>query len=84
MYRTDNMLFDIITCRNMCYWGSQGQAERVIKKKKFEHIQELIITLVRLKTGLLVRDLAYRFESSTGLVSKICIYIVGTTDVQQI
>ncbi|XP_074106840.1 uncharacterized protein LOC141532408 [Cotesia typhae] len=37
---------------------------------KLTPIQQLILVLIRLRVGLLVEDLAYRFEISTTLVSK--------------
>ena len=36
-------------------------------------MQQLILVLVRLRAGLLVTDLSYRFDLSVGLVSKIVI-----------
>ena len=41
--------------------------------RKLSYFEEMVLVLMRLKTGLFVQDLADRFGISTSLVSRVCI-----------
>ncbi|CAC5404268.1 unnamed protein product [Mytilus coruscus] len=62
---------------NMRYWkGDAGMPDTFSDRKKgperkLSLIDEFFLTMVRLKVGLLVEDLAIRFSISVGLVSQI-------------
>ncbi|XP_072385766.1 uncharacterized protein [Diabrotica undecimpunctata] len=62
------------SCENLDYVGSRkiknGSSSN--DKNKLTSMQQLILVLLRLRMGYLIEDLAYRFDISTGLVSKIC------------
>ncbi|XP_035988198.1 uncharacterized protein LOC105923908 isoform X2 [Fundulus heteroclitus] len=49
----------------------KSPSERPGVKRKLDPINELFLTLIRLRSGLLLNDLAYRFGISVSLVSKI-------------
>ncbi|KAG5877349.1 hypothetical protein JTB14_005149 [Gonioctena quinquepunctata] len=51
------------------YWATNDRANS--RRRKFNHLAELVLTLVRLRSGLLVEDLRYRFDISVGSVTKI-------------
>lgn len=62
-------------CENLDYWGTReskyGSSENNCKYK-LTSLQQLILLLLRLRMGYLIEDLAYKFDISTGFVSKIC------------
>ncbi|XP_044740315.1 uncharacterized protein LOC123301570 isoform X2 [Chrysoperla carnea] len=62
-------------CENLDYWGSRESKHENSEnnsKYKFTSLQQLILVLLRLRMGYLTEDLAYKFDISTGFVSKIC------------
>ncbi|CAC5394475.1 unnamed protein product [Mytilus coruscus] len=77
--RTSMLYFNIFEPRatNMRYWkGDAGMPDTFSDRKKgperkLSLIDEFFLTMVRLKVGLLVEDLAIRFSISVGLVSQI-------------
>ncbi|XP_006818135.1 uncharacterized protein LOC102802862 [Saccoglossus kowalevskii] len=81
----------------LCLWDFLGRATNKLSlwsrpmkhnekspgpKRKFEPINELFLTLVRLRLGLLHSDLAYRFQISKGKVSSIVITWVHVSSIQ--
>lgn len=68
-------MFEFVSpeCYKLQYWGSK--CSNLQKKKKVQRkltpFQELIITLMRLRTGLLVQDLVYRLNILCRLISNI-------------
>ena len=53
------------------YWGeSERKTSRRKKKKKLDPLNQLFLTLIRLRLNLAVKDLAFRFGISMGLVSR--------------
>lgn len=62
-------------CEKLEYWGSRDTKNECSvnnTKYKFSSMQQLVLVLLRLRMGYLIEDLAYKFEISTGFVSKIC------------
>ena len=56
---------------NLNYWGeSEKKTSRRCKKKTLDPLNQLFLTLVKLRLNLKTVDLAFRFGISTGLVSK--------------
>ena len=58
----------------LSYWG--GRKEKAHKRhrmSKLNPLNQLFLTLIKLRLNLLVRDLAYRFDISKSLVSKYII-----------
>lgn len=62
-------------CDNLVFWGANAPIGHVLESEKrsmkLNSLQQMVLTLVRLRVGLLTEDLAYRFEISVGYVSKI-------------
>lgn len=59
---------------NLNYWGSNRKSnanEKDKARRKLTPLQELILVLTRLRCGLLIEDMSYRFEVSVGLLSSI-------------
>ncbi|XP_046588329.1 uncharacterized protein LOC124293084 isoform X3 [Neodiprion lecontei] len=62
-------------CDNLEYWGNRETKNKSCEnsnKYKLTSMQQLILVLLRLRMGYLIEDLAYKFDVSTGFVSKIC------------
>ena len=55
---------------NLTYWGSSNTRSGLRRRKKLNPINQLFLTLVKLRLNLRVKDLAWRFGISVGLVSK--------------
>ncbi|CAG9813048.1 unnamed protein product [Phaedon cochleariae] len=53
------------------YWGCKNSDVDRPLRKKCNALEELIIVLIRLRTGLLIEDIHYRFNISVGLVTKL-------------
>lgn len=51
--------------------SEKSSSESLVVKRNLDPINQLFLTLISLRTGLLHYDLAYRFGISAGLVSKI-------------
>ena len=51
------------------YWGGKGTSQRK-RSTKLDPLNQLFLTLIKLRLNLKERDLAYRFGVSTSLVSK--------------
>ncbi|XP_046608754.1 uncharacterized protein LOC124299533 [Neodiprion virginianus] len=62
-------------CDNLEYWGNRetkNKSSENSNKYKLTSMQQLILVLLRLRMGYLIEDLTYKFDVSTGFVSKIC------------
>ena len=65
--------FDFLgpAAHRLCYWGdSERKTSRRRRIKKLDPLNQFFLTLVKLRLNLAVKDLAFRFGISTGLVSK--------------
>ena len=63
--------FDFIgPCDRLQYWGSRKAKTTRRRKTKLSPLNQPFLTLVKLRLNLSVKDLAYRFGISTGLVSR--------------
>lgn len=51
------------------YWGSSGKGKRK-RKRKLDPLNQLFVTLIKLKLDLPFRDLAHRFQVSEATVSR--------------
>lgn len=67
-----------VNARNMNYWRGEkltpseiGFGERKGPQRKLSLEQEFLLTLMKLRMGLLIEDLAWRFDVSAGLTSQI-------------
>ena len=54
------------------YWGSKDKDVGHGRSQALSSFNEFFLVLVRLRLGLLERDLAYRFKISVSTVSRIC------------
>ena len=54
------------------YWGSNNQDISYGRKRLLSNFNEFFLVLVRLRLGLLEKDLANRFNVSTSTVCRIC------------
>ena len=55
---------------NLNYWGSSNTKTTKRRRKKLDPINQFFLTLIKLRLNLRIKDLAYRFGISTGLVSR--------------
>lgn len=62
---------DKLSYHNSSLKSEKSPSKRPGVKRKLDPINELFLTLIRLRTGLLHNDLAYRFGICVSLVSKI-------------
>ena len=63
--------FDFLgPCERLQYWGSRKAKTTRRRRTKLSPLNQLFLTLVKLRLNLSVKDLAYRFGISTGLVSQ--------------
>lgn len=60
-------------CYNLTYWNKDSRKSDKKMGRKLDPMNELFLTLIRLRLGLLIQDLAYRFDISRGYLSTIVI-----------
>ena len=73
-YATLKSCYDYLgpTVDNLMYWGSKDKDVGHGRSRALSSFNEFFLVLVRLRLGLLERDLAYRFKISVSTVSRIC------------
>ena len=61
------------SCYNLQYWNkpTKSSDKKIGRDRKLDPMNELFLTLIRLRLGLLTKDLAHRFRISVGSVSTI-------------
>ena len=54
----------------LCYWGASNKKRQRKRKQKLDPMNQLFMTLVKLKLDLTVRNIGYRFQISQATVSR--------------